>query len=175
MQKRLNVQNGFTLLEVIAVLVILGILSAIAVNRWTNLDAEVYAGANALKTHLRYAQAQAMNRNPNVDDNTIMGITYNATSKQYWLFSGTNTASIQVLPGDLQYTTSSRTIDVPAKKITLDAAFTIYFDNRGIPYSAYTSSTVNTPLSSAQSIVVSGLSGNQQITVTITPRTGYIP
>ena len=175
MEEHFKVQNGFTLLEVIAVLAILGVLSVIAVNRWTSLDAEVFAGADVLKTHLRYAQAQAMNNDPNVSDNTIMGITYNATSKQYWLFSGINTSNIQILPDDMTYTTSTRTIDVSAKKIKLDAAFTIYFDHRGIPYSAYTSSAVNTPLSSAQSIVVSGMSGTQQIVVTITPQTGYIP
>jgi MSHA pilin protein MshC len=173
MKRLILEEKGFTLLEVITVLIVLGILAAIALSRWTNLDAEVYAGAYALKSHLRFAQAQAMNRHPNVENNTIMGIT--CDGKQYWMFSGTNPSDIQVLPDDWKYLTTNRTIDLDAKKIKFNENFTIYFDNRGIPYTTYTSSTVNTPLTATKSIIVSGQTGNQQITVSIIPQTGYIP
>lgn len=64
LRKILTSGRGFTLLEVLAVLVILGILSAIAVNRSVNYNTEVYTGADALKAHLRYAQTMAMNSSP---------------------------------------------------------------------------------------------------------------
>ena len=52
--------GGFTLLEVIAVLVIIAILAVVAVARFTDAGAESAAAANTLKAHLRYAQLRAM-------------------------------------------------------------------------------------------------------------------
>lgn len=171
MRKRFNAQGGFTLFEVITVLLILGILSAIVINRWTNLDVEVYTGMDALKTHLRYAQTQAMNRDPNSSGNTVMGITYDSSANQYWLFRGTNTSDILLLPDDAQFATADRKINLNLKKIKLTGNFPIYFDDRGIPYSSYP----NTPLASAQTISVSGISGSPSLNVTITSRTGFVP
>nr|WP_144311533.1 prepilin-type N-terminal cleavage/methylation domain-containing protein [Desulfonatronospira thiodismutans] len=52
--------RGFTMLEIVAVLVILGVLAAVAVNRFTDIGAKDVAAANTLKVHLRYAQLRAM-------------------------------------------------------------------------------------------------------------------
>ena len=52
--------GGFTLLEMIAVLVIIAILAVVAVARFTDAGAESAAAANTLKAHLRYAQLRAM-------------------------------------------------------------------------------------------------------------------
>ena len=50
-------QKGFTFLELIAVLIVLAIMTAVAVSRLNNNDAEVVTGAATLKTvsytHLR--------------------------------------------------------------------------------------------------------------------------
>lgn len=51
---------GFTVLEVVSLLVILGILAAVAVARYRDVGADDIAAANTLKTHLRYAQLRAM-------------------------------------------------------------------------------------------------------------------
>ena len=72
MLKTNTTENGFTLIEIIAVLVVVGILVAIALSRSINLDAEVYAGADALKKHLRYAQTMAMNHNPQVGETSAV-------------------------------------------------------------------------------------------------------
>ena len=169
-------KNGFTLLEVLSVLVLMGILTAFAVSRSVNYDAEVYSGADALKSHLRYAQTLAMNSNPSAGI-SVWGIS--GTSNSYWLFQGTNSAdtnSYMRLPDDDKFIDANRTINLTTKKIKLTAAFTIYFDNRGIPYTAYTNSTTNTPLSSSMTINVQPLtSASTNIAVTITPQTGYIP
>jgi prepilin-type N-terminal cleavage/methylation domain-containing protein len=52
--------RGFTMMEVIAILVILGILSGIAITRLSDTGARDTAAANTLKAHLRYAQLRAM-------------------------------------------------------------------------------------------------------------------
>jgi MSHA pilin protein MshC len=175
-RKQASTQHGFTLLEIIAVLVILGILAAVIFSRFTSFDAEVYTGADALKTHLRYAQTQAMNRDPNAGGETIMGITYDVSANQYWLFRGTNKADIQLLPDDAQYAASDRKIDLNAKQIRLDSAFTIYFDDHGIPYSVYVNAIKNVPLANVQTIMVTGASGGApSVSVTITPKTGFVP
>lgn len=165
-------QDGFTILEIIAVLVILGILVTVAVSRSGNYTAQVYTGADVLKNHLRYAQTMAMNYNPNAGE-TIWGIKSDGTS--YWLFQGVATENSLLLPDDTQYVTGDRRVDLTAKKIRFNAGFTVYFDNFGIPYSAYTNSTTNTPLADDLIIVVTPLSGSSSKSVTITPLTGFIP
>jgi prepilin-type N-terminal cleavage/methylation domain-containing protein len=159
-------EDGFTLIEIIAVLIVMGILAAVAVSRSLNYDVEVRSGADTLKMHLRYAQTLAMNSNTNV-----WGISKGGSS--YWLFQGTNTSNYWYIPEDGIYL-SGKTVNLTAKKIQL-ADFTVYFDNRGIPYSAYTNTTNNAPLTSNSTITVSPLSGGTNVAVTITPLTGYIP
>lgn len=174
MPKIFKTQDGFTLIEVISVLVILGILVAVAVSRMSNFDVAVYTGRDALKAHLRYAQTMAMNKDFNTGTETIMGINYDAGANQYWLFKGTDTSVIFLLPDDSKYVTGDRKIDLAAKKINFNSGFTIYFDNHGIPYTAYTTSTTNTPLANALTIVVTSLSGSSSKSLTITPQTGFI-
>lgn len=175
--KIFKTQDGFTLIEIISVLVILGILVVVAVSRISNHDVAVYTGADALKAHLRYAQTMAMNKDPNTSANTetIMGINYDAGANQYWLFKGINTSDILFLPDDSKYITGDRKIDLAAKKITFGSGFTIYFDNHGIPYTAYTDSTTNTPLANSLTISVTALSGGSSTSLTIAPQTGFIP
>ena len=175
MPKIFKTQDGFTLIEIISVLVILGILVVVAVSRMSNHDVAVYTGADALKEHLRYAQTTAMNKDPNTGTETIMGIKYDAGANQYWLFKGIDTTNILLLPDDSKYITGDRKIDLAAKNIRLDSGFTIYFDNHGIPYTAYTTSTTNTPLANDLTINVISLSSGFSKSLKITQRTGFIP
>lgn len=52
-------RGGFTLIEIIAVLLLLGILAVIAGNALPNSNASVVTQANRLSAHLRYAQIRA--------------------------------------------------------------------------------------------------------------------
>ncbi len=172
--KTKNGDRGFTMIEIIAVLIVIGILAAIAVSRSVNYDTEVYTGADALKSHLRYAQTRAMNYTyTTATAPGVWGIS--GTTNSYWLFEGTTTTNYIRLPEDDAFINADRTINLTLKKIKLTAGFTIYFDNRGIPYTAYTNATTNTPLSTAMTINVQPLSAaTPNIAVTITPLTGYI-
>ncbi len=165
--------KGFTMIEIIAVLVIIGIIAAVAFSRAVNYDTEVYTSADALKSHLRYAQTMAMNYSYTATAPGVWGIS--GTTNSYWLFEGTSTAIVRPLPEDDTFINTDR-INLTAKKVKLTAGFTIYFDNRGIPYTAYTSATTNTPLASALTINVQPISAaSPNIAVTITPFTGYVP
>jgi len=54
-------ESGFTLIEIIAVLVIIGVLAAMAATRMPSLDSyDVVKETEILKNHLRYAQIRAM-------------------------------------------------------------------------------------------------------------------
>lgn len=178
LQKAKSNHRGFTFIEVIAVLIIIAVIAGVAVSRSVDYSAEVYAGADALKAHLRYAQTMAMNSNPS-SGVAIWGIS--STGSSYWLFQGTDpaaTATYIRLPEDETFLNSDRTINLTKKKIKISfsSGATIYFDNRGIPYSAYTSTTVNTPLAGALTINVQPLSAaTPSVVITITPQTGYIP
>jgi len=167
-------KNGFTFIEIIAVLIIIGILSAIAISRSVSYDTEVYTGADVLKSHLRYAQTMAMNSSTSVAQTSICGIKSGGTS--YWLFLGTDPDNnIMRLPEDDAFIDANRTINLTKKKIKFANTFTIYFDNHGIPYTAYASATSNTPLAAPLTINVQPLNtAAPNIAVTVTPFTGYI-
>lgn len=169
-------ENGFTLLEIISVLVVMGILAVIAVSRSVNYDAEVYTGADVLKSHLRYAQTLAMNYSPTATGvPVIWGIS--GTANSYWLFRGTDTTNYKQLPEEDTFINPDETINLPAKKIKFTAVFTVYFDNRGIPYTAYTDAQTNTPLDNINTVTIHVQplnSATPDIAVTITPLTGYI-
>lgn len=165
-------QNGFTLIEVIAVLIILGIISVVVVSGRIDTEASLYSETEAIETHLRYAQTQAMNRTLPSDPTPVLvwGITCDGTS--YWLFEGT-TANVRVLPDNALG--NDNKVLLATKKVGL-SSFTVFFDGRGVPYSAYTSETSNTPLAAALALTVTpqGKSSPTR-TITITPLTGYIP
>jgi len=170
---RLKARDGFTLGEVIAVLAIVAIISAVIISRSGSFSADLPAQTEILKTHLRYAQNLGMSGSTPAN---IYGIK--CDTNFYWLFKGTNPdANIVPLLDDPRYDTGSDgKLNLSEKKIDIATAFTLFFDERGIPYTAYTDENTNTPLASDYSIVVQpdGAASPTE-TITVTQHTGFIP
>lgn len=148
--------GGFTMIEVIMVLVIMGVLSAVAVSSM-NADNTLVYEFTTLKTHVRYAQARAMGLN------TEIGIRCQGGS--YWLFSGASTGNRELLPGQSADSVSLASSVTPG-------TFTLAFDGRGRPYSSNVLSSGNrlsTPFS------VSVARSGESRSFSVTDGTGYVP
>ena len=73
-------QNGFTLVEITAVLVLMAIISAYVIGRSINTEQIDLAGqTDKIRNQIRYAQATAMKRS-----DAVWGITND--TNQYWMF-----------------------------------------------------------------------------------------
>lgn len=149
--------NGFTLVEVIAVLFILGILGIIAASRFSGTDEmRDAAGMDLFKAHIRYARLMAM-KNETTDTGGYWGIDTDGTD--YWLFSGTTAATSNkaVLPGE-----SGSDVPLGTSTLSMNALF---FDGYGRPFTSPGTqlTTGNNPY-----ITMNGT------TITITPGTGCI-
>jgi prepilin-type N-terminal cleavage/methylation domain-containing protein len=89
--------KGFTLIEIIALLVLIAIMSAMAMSRVTaTRDSALRVEIDTLKDHLRYAQNLAMNDTyPNKWGINLSGTTYTLVK-----FDGASTLSPYSLPNE---------------------------------------------------------------------------
>lgn len=155
------------MLELIVVVIVLGLLAAVAAGVGGFMDVTVNSQAGVLRDQIRYTQIRAMR------SGGVFGLKSSAGT--LWLFSGTNPDSSSArlpLPGE-----TSVNVTLADKGVGLNA-FTLFFDAAGRPYSAYSSPTVNTPVSGASPLALQvsragGGGGNQ--TLSITPETGFVP
>jgi MSHA pilin protein MshC len=162
---RIEKNAGFTIMEIVAVLIVMGIVVAFAIGRGVSPGNEVSVQSEILKTHLRHTQVRALN------SNIHWGIRTDAAGNSYWMFSfdGTNTTKVR-LPGE-----NADDVDLAARGLTMSAG-TYTFDSRGIPYFTVPSGTpgqVGTELGANQSITIT--KGAQTGTITITKNTGFVP
>jgi len=164
--------RGFTLLEIILVMLIIVIVSTVIITRSRDLSAGLISQTDIMKTHLRYAQTLAMG----AGGSDIFGIRCVAAPNEYWLFRGPDpNSNILKLTDDASYDVDGNDkLDLNQKNIQA-SAFTVIFDRRGIPYTAYTDESTNTPLSPDLSITVTPSGGGSSQTITITELTGFIP
>jgi MSHA pilin protein MshC len=142
-------QNGFTLIEIISVLIIIGIVAAVAMVRATSTrDYDLISQVEAVKAHLRLAQSVAMGLN------SPHGIHFDSQTT-YYLYDTTNSAK-KLLPG-----ANELTVDLEAKKselqITAVSRNPVVFDAYGSP--------------GTQTITITTNGGD----IVITKNTGYIP
>jgi len=166
-------KNGFTLVEVIVVLAIIAIVSTVIISQSGSFSTDVGFQTEILKGHLRHAQALGMSGS---DSSDVFGIK--CDSSFYWMFKGNNPdLSIIMLPDDQQYNTNNDgKLDLAEKKIAIGTPFTVFFDERGIPYSAYTNEATNTPYAADLVINVRPAGEAAPVeTITVTQHTGFIP
>jgi prepilin-type N-terminal cleavage/methylation domain-containing protein len=158
--------SGFTILEIIVVLLLMGILAATLLGRSiTTGNLDLNSATDALRNQLRYTQAEAI-KLANTDDR-VWGMNF--TSDGYWMFRGKDTGNKVRLPG-----VDSDVVNLTAFNISVSSNFsTVFFDWIGKPYSAYTSEATNTPLSGLMNIRLTE-TGGQYREVTITPETGLV-
>lgn len=164
--KRLNVfahkNRGFTMIEIVVVLVVLFIVSAVIISRYTTTGVnELMAETDALKSSLRYAQIQSLN------DDTVTsgwGIHFpNNTS--YILYKNGAPAGVMIPVKD-----PDPAKDPPPKdthslqgnvRITSGVGTTVAFNRWGSP--------------GAGSVSITLQRGTENSTITITGNTGFIP
>lgn len=161
--------RGVTLVEIIAVLIIIGIVAAVAVSRMmSTAETGRISQENAIKNHIRFAQSMAMKRVTTTIP--VWGIKCNGAA--YWLFK-TNApdtpANQVVLPAE-----DAAQVSLAGKRVTM-TAFTVFFDGSGKPYAAYTDATTNTPLAAPLAITVGSLPPGSSGTFSVAPETGFIP
>ena len=152
---------GFSLLEVVAVLLLIGILAVAAAVKYGKSGTRAIAEADGLRSVLRYAQSRAM------ADVYTWGVSFTATS--YSLFSNNPSQTGHAIPGQGSNTHAL------ASGVTLSGTSPIIFDWRGQPVKT----TITTaggwadPQTAYQYITVSESGGSAN--VTITPYTGFVP
>lgn len=142
-------KSGFTMIEIVAVLLILGIITAVVVSRMADTTSyDLSSQMEVLKAHLRLAQARAM------ASSSPWGINF-ATSTTYYLFQGDGSTTPVQLLGE-----ENATVDLTAKRSGLtigSAPQRITFDANGSPGTTTVTVTTN--------------GGN----ITVTKNTGFIP
>ncbi|MBU2547971.1 MAG: type II secretion system GspH family protein [Proteobacteria bacterium] len=148
--------RGFTLIEVVAVLIIMGIVTAVLVGRGSSMSTDLVVTTEALKAHLRYAQNRSMN------SNSVWALEFTSTSS-YRLVQG---AAVRLLPGENQ-----NVVTTPSG-ITMGWTGTaVYaFDTLGRPC---TDSAGATPAAVNRTVTLT--TGSENRTITVTRNTGFIP
>lgn len=136
--------RGFTLVEVIAVLVVLSIIVAVAVSR-ISIRGDLTSQTDIVKSHLRFVQLKAL-----ADDTATWGISFSGSAYTLLYNSASSTLN---LPGE-----DSNSHAFPAGVTTASQA--INFDAWG------------NPSGGAATITLSGEGSSK--TITINGSTGYI-
>ncbi|MCD6486680.1 MAG: type II secretion system protein [Syntrophobacterales bacterium] len=154
--KRTN-KSGFTLIEVIAVLVLIGIISAYVVVRATGPSPDLVARTESLKSHLRYAQMKSMS------SNNVWGIS--AAGNSYWLFTNGDTTQSRQLPGE-----DGLNVNFSDYHLSVSPFICSFEPKWGSPCS---DAPATARLTVVASINVSD--GTESKSINITPYTGFIP
>jgi MSHA pilin protein MshC len=156
-------EKGFTLIEIISVLIVLSIVSLVMVSRITSTaNVSIKVKAETLKGHIRYVLMRAMN--DDADKSAIsacsasFGISMSGSS--YFMFRNCNKALKVILPG-------VNAADVPLTNMTLSPSTDVTFDKWGRPCSDLNGVT---PYNADINLTLGG-----KEPIKITKNTGYVP
>jgi len=172
-------QRGFTMIEMVAVLIVMAIVGVLVVSRYTMGSEQLIAETDALKSSLRYAQIQSM-KDETDTDTVKWGIHLSSDGGSYILYKN----NVPAIDG------SSNPILIPVKlpdaakdpppvnrhclqegvQIKSGQNTTINFDKWGRPVDAS-----GTPLTADIENVILSQRGNDADPIIVTRNTGYIP
>lgn len=152
-------QDGFTLIELIAVILIISILSAVAMMNWQAGIIDLGGEAKQLAGDIRYTQSLAMTKGQR-----YYLIKQSATTYQIMNAAGT---AITLETGS---TTMTLNNGITFGTLTNLPNNLIAFDGRGTPYT--TSSSPGTALAATATIPL--VSGSSTKTISILPQTGSV-
>ena len=151
---------GFTMLELVVVIIIISIIASIAIPRSPGTNINLNAQANQLAGDIRYTQTLAMSRGSRYRINFLSSTSYSFSDTNGNVvnnsITGQPTTTLQ--PGIIMTLPPT---NLPNNVLT--------FDPQGIPY---TDSTGTVALSATASIKLTA--GSNTLTVSLTPQTGRV-
>lgn len=176
MKNRLQSNKGFTLLEIIAVLVIAAIAAVVVTSVISRNRSNLKGRTEALKAHIRYAQSMAMST-----DKRNWGIRFDPENNDYWLFfceyANLDTCNpddnIISIPGTQNPQQKKIDLDSQGLTISISTGSTdlIAFNNFGTPYKDTAEQNL---LQEDMEITMTDQAGNSE-NINITPTTGFVP
>ena len=170
---KLNTESGFTIIEIVSVLLVIGIITAFAITRSSDHNTELIVQTEILKARLRYAQSMSMK------SNRIYSIQSDLSGYTLYKYDPTPPGSIESInfPGE-----TSAQVALSGLYLELFPPVTIVsFNSKGVPC---TDSQGETPQPGPDPRIVSiirlngGNDGTQRISgpeIAIQPNTGFIP
>jgi prepilin-type N-terminal cleavage/methylation domain-containing protein len=162
--RQVKSRGGFTLTELVMVMVVLAIIAAIALPRMGNDPVLVASQTDQLAGDIRYVQSLAMTQGQRFI------ISFPSTTSYRFLDSAGNPVVHPVNGSNAAITLGSGV--TLALQATTPAGNALGFDGRGIPYSVTTPATFNGALTAPAAIALSKDAASSQ--VTLTPQTGRV-
>ena len=163
--KKEQIQNGFTLVEILIVVVILAIAVGMAVPMFSGAaDFQLQSGANMIAADFEYAKSMA------ISTQQRHGVIFDTDTETYSVVKDTNDTPLwHPVKKGFRYTIDF-SADSRLKNVDLQTApDRIYFDSMGNPLNASFA-----PLTAAATITLEQTGGGSTATITVEPVTGYI-
>lgn len=152
-------QKGFTLIELICVIIVLGVLSVNAFIQWPGTAINSGAEAQQVANDIRYTQSLSMSKGNRYSFVIVSSTTYQIRNSSGTAVTNTMGGTTTTLNTGLSFGTLTNLPDS-----------LVAFDGNGNPYS--TTGSPGTALTSTASIPISG--GGITRTITIAPSTGRV-